>query len=99
MDIDPDIFIENKNRYLAEHTDELLGKHVAWSADGSTVLAANEDPETLMAEVRRRNLSFDAVVFGYIPTLTELFGGVPIVPAIPVPGVEATNGRKEESAR
>ena len=50
-------FIRNRNAFPVEELDHYTGQHVAWSPDGTRILASDPDPLKVLAAVRA--LGFD----------------------------------------
>jgi hypothetical protein len=70
--MDTNQFIDNCNRYPDEKLLPLLGKHVAWSTDGTEILAHANTLAELFVEVDRLGLT--DYVADYLPR-DEFFGG------------------------
>ena len=65
----------NRNR-TAFPLDELVpyeGKHVAWKADGTTILASGEDMEDVETKLVAMGIDPSRVVFDYIPLPDDTF--------------------------
>lgn len=56
-------FVKNRNAFLPEELDRYTGKHVAWSPDGTRILASDPDPLKVLAAVR---------ALGYDPAETPI---------------------------
>lgn len=54
-----------RSRYQAQHVGELAGKYVAWSFDGSLVLAA-DTPDELHAVLANAGVGRDEYIAGYV---------------------------------
>lgn len=64
--LDLAVFETNRSRFPAEQLLPLAGKHVAWSADGTRVVASADDRAGLYAQLERAGVPVDQVVFDYI---------------------------------
>ena len=56
-------FVQNRNEFSADELDRYAGQHVAWSADGTRILASDPDPLKVLATVR---------ALGYDPAETPI---------------------------
>jgi hypothetical protein len=45
-------FVKNRNAFPADELARYVGQHVAWSPDGTRILASDEDPLKVFAAVR-----------------------------------------------
>ena len=50
-------FIKNRNAFPTEELERFSGQHVAWSSDGTRVLASDPDPLKVLAAVRCRAMT------------------------------------------
>jgi len=46
-------FLKNRRRFPAEELEKYAGKYVAWSPDGTTILASDDDPICLNATIKQ----------------------------------------------
>jgi hypothetical protein len=69
--IDGNLFIINRNKFTYEQLAPYAGNHIAWSTDGTRIIAHHADFEELFAAVLRSGLSSEDVVFSYLPALDE----------------------------
>jgi hypothetical protein len=60
------LFETNRVRFPAEQLLSFNGKHVAWSADGTRVVASADDRTGLYSQLKRAGVPVDQVVFDYI---------------------------------
>jgi hypothetical protein len=67
--IDGNLFNVNRNKFTYEQLAPYAGQHVAWSTDGTRIVAHHTDFEGLFAAVLQSGLSSEEVVFSYIPAL------------------------------
>jgi hypothetical protein len=63
-DVDPNVFIENVNTRWKEAFTQYPYEHVAWSRDGTAVLAHSPTIDGLIGELRR--LKIDDFVADYL---------------------------------
>jgi Family of unknown function (DUF5678) len=64
----PDLryFDENRSRFPPEQLLPYAGQHVAWSPDGSRILASGEDMDEVEKKLRAAGIHPSQVVFEYI---------------------------------
>jgi hypothetical protein len=55
------------NAFPPEKLRALAGRHVAWQIDGSDVLASDESPEALLAQLK--GVDPESYVLDYVPPL------------------------------
>ena len=67
--IDGNLFNVNRNKFTYEQLIPYAGQHVAWSTDGTRIVAHHDDFEGLFVAVLQSGLSSEEVVFSYIPAL------------------------------
>ena len=67
--IDGNLFNVNRNKFTYEQLAPYAGQHVAWSTDGTRIVAHHADFEELFAAVLQSGLSSEDVVFSYLPAL------------------------------
>ncbi len=58
-----DQFVKNRNAFPPEELDRYAGQHVAWSPDGTQILASDADPLKVLAAVK---------ALGYNPAETPI---------------------------
>ncbi len=63
------IFFENQRKFPPEELARYEGQHVAWSWDGSRIVASASDRKELYQKVREAGLDPGRVVHEYIPPL------------------------------
>jgi hypothetical protein len=66
--VDPN-FRENQRRFPEDQLLQYAGQHVAWSWDGTQILAADSDRGVLSEKLRGAGIDLGRVVFGYIDAL------------------------------
>jgi hypothetical protein len=59
----PDQFAKGRNAFPSEELDRYTGQHVAWSPDGTPILASDPDPLKLLATLKE---------LGYDPAETPI---------------------------
>jgi hypothetical protein len=64
--IDLAVFERNLRQFTAEQFAPYHGKQVAYSADGTRIVAAADTDEELDAILARLGIGTDEVVFGYV---------------------------------
>jgi hypothetical protein len=56
-------FVKNRNAFPTEELERYSGQHVAWSSDGTRILASDPDPLKVLAAVK---------ALGYDPAETPI---------------------------
>jgi hypothetical protein len=59
-------FDRNRDQLPPSERDRWSGRHVAWSWDGTRIVAGADTPEALVAELRRLGVDSATVVFDFI---------------------------------
>jgi hypothetical protein len=67
-------FIKNRNAFPADELNRYAGEHVAWSPDGTGILASNRDPLKVLAAVKDLGYDPAETPIEDIPT-EDTFGG------------------------
>src|SRR5262245_28640661 len=62
----PACHIENRNKFPAEEYLKYSGKYIAWSWDGTQIVACGDSYEELEANVRAAGLNPSRTVFDYV---------------------------------
>lgn len=60
------IFFENQRKVTPEMLLPYAGQHIAWSWDGSQILATDADPEVVSQKLRQTGFDLNRVVFDYV---------------------------------
>jgi hypothetical protein len=60
------VFEENQRRFPPEELDKHAGKHVAWSLDGTRILASAETIEEVVAKLEAAGIDPHRVLHGYV---------------------------------
>jgi len=71
----PEQHYQNRARFSAVELAKHFGKEVAWSLDGSRIVASGDNPVEVCAAVRRAGLKSDEVVMSYVPFPDEIVLG------------------------
>ncbi len=71
-------FLENRKQVAPRELERYAGKYVAWSPDGKRILAANDDPLKVVAEVASAGYDPSDCVISSVPAAEEalLSGGL-----------------------
>jgi hypothetical protein len=64
--LDVKLFEENQSRCSVEQLRGFAGRHVAWSLDGTTILASGETFEELADNLHASGLTNEQAIFDYI---------------------------------
>jgi hypothetical protein len=64
-------FIENRRKIPWEHLLPYAGKHVAYSEDGTHIVASGVGYEELFKRMDELEIDGERVVIGYVPGLDE----------------------------
>lgn len=62
-----DCFDANQRSFPETELAKYYGKQVAWSRDGSSIVASGSTWEELLAEIRTRGIDPFKVVYDYVP--------------------------------
>ena len=65
--VDGQRFNENRNRVPAEELAKWAGMYVAWSLDGTHILAGGLDEKTAEEQLKQSGISPREVVWSYVP--------------------------------
>lgn len=63
--------VKNRSLFPPEELQKYEGQHVAWSLDGTRILAGNEDPAKLVAGLLAAGYKSDDFVLSYIDAPDE----------------------------
>jgi hypothetical protein len=80
MSFVPEEHYRNRSRFPAAELASFYGKEVAWSLDGTRIIASGDDPRQVCAAVQQSGLKSDEVVLAYIPFPEELIMGAAFLP-------------------
>jgi len=70
-----DQHVENRNRLPPEKLKPFFGKYVAWSMDGTRVVASGDDDLQVFQAVQSAGLRPEDLVFSYVPFPDEIVLG------------------------
>jgi hypothetical protein len=68
-------FLRNQPNFPAVELETYAGKHVAWSPDGSQIVASGDDAASLEKAVAETEFDPAECVFSYVPLPDEVFLG------------------------
>jgi hypothetical protein len=72
----------NRDRLSTDELAPFVGKHVAWSLDGTRIVASGEDDGQVLSNVQAAGFALENVVISYLPRPDEtLIGGSFVEPA------------------
>ena len=69
--IDGNLFNVNRNKFTYEQLAPYAGQHVAWSTDGTRIVASHADPFVLIRILEEQGLAGGEYVFDYLPGADE----------------------------
>ena len=75
MSFQPNEHRKNRERWTAEQLRPYHGKQVAWSLEGTRIVASGDDPSAVCAAVQNSGLTSDEVVLAYVPFPDEVVLG------------------------
>jgi hypothetical protein len=76
MNFVPEEHYRNRAKVPVTELRKHYGKEVAWSLDGTRIIASGDDPAQVCAAVQQAGLKSDEVVLAYLPFEHEtLVGG------------------------
>jgi hypothetical protein len=64
-------FFENQRRFSSDEVMKYAGKHIAWSWDGSQIVASADDNEGLLVAIKSLGLNPSRVVCSYVEPADE----------------------------
>lgn len=68
-------FPENRRNFPLDELSKYAGQHVAWSADGTRILASGATDELVEDELLRAGIDPGTVVFGFVDPPDEVWIG------------------------
>lgn len=69
-------FIENRAKMSPDKLEQYAGKHIAWSPDGTRIIAADTDPMKVVAAVKIAGYDPQDCVLSSVPATDEgVLGG------------------------
>ena len=69
--IDLALYARNRRAFPDEELRRHAGKYVAFRCDGTAIVAAANDPAGLLEHLQRAGLSFEQIVWEYLPAAEE----------------------------
>ena len=67
--------VKNRNQFPQEELAKYYGQHVAWSLDGTRILAGDEDPLRLIAKLESAGYQSDDFVLSFVDLEDQGDGG------------------------
>ncbi len=69
----PDVghYEENRHRFPVEELVKYAGQCIAWTPDGTRILASGDDEDIVEANLKALGIEANQVVWDYIPPLTS----------------------------
>jgi hypothetical protein len=68
-------FLKNRSQFPADELLKYAGKHVAWSPDGTKIIASADDLLTLDNAVKGSGYPVEECVVSAVPATDALIGG------------------------
>jgi hypothetical protein len=75
MNFVPEDHYRNRSQFATAELAKHYGKEVAWSLDGTRIVASGDDPRDVWAAVQQTGLKSDEVVLAYVPYPEEVMIG------------------------
>jgi hypothetical protein len=73
-------FQENRQKFPPEELERFAGKYIAWSPDGTQIIASNEDELQLAKAILAAGYDSAEILIAFVPAEDEiLFGGTEII--------------------
>jgi hypothetical protein len=69
------VFLENQRRFPVEHLLSYAGQHIAWSWDGSRIVASGADREELGEKLRTAGIDPLNVIYDFVDDPNTSFLG------------------------
>jgi hypothetical protein len=73
--MDMQAFLKNREQFPAAQLAKYAGKYVAWSPDGTRILASDEDELRLANTIREAGYNSTAVLIAFVPAGDEILQG------------------------
>jgi hypothetical protein len=61
------LFIENRNKFPREEWLRHAGRYVAWSSDGTKIVASGAALDELFANLQAADIKLNSIVQSYVP--------------------------------
>ncbi len=68
-------FLQNRSQFSSTELEKHAGKYVAWSPDGTRIVAADEDPMKMVAAVKSAGYDPAECVLSSVPAPDEVVLG------------------------
>lgn len=68
-------FLKNRQRFPSDQLARYAGKHIAWSPDGTSIVASDEDLFKLIAAVQASGYDPAECVLSAVPAIDAVIGG------------------------
>jgi hypothetical protein len=65
--------VQNRSEFPEEELKKYYCRHVAWSLDGTRIVASGEDDQQVFDAARAAGYTTEQVVFSYVPYPDEVF--------------------------
>jgi hypothetical protein len=75
MNFIPEDHYRSRAQFPTVELAKFYGKEVAWSLDGTRIIASGDDPRAVCAAVQQAGLKSDEVVLAYVPYPDEMMIG------------------------
>jgi hypothetical protein len=69
--VNTNLFNENTSKFPYEEWAKLVGRQIAWSLDGTKIIASGQDYAQLLQVLNDRGIPISEVVLDYVPTEDE----------------------------
>jgi hypothetical protein len=69
VEFDGDLFTANRSRFPTQELAKYAGRHVAWSLDGTQILASGDDDSDVDNKLTAAGIDPSRVVHGYVEPL------------------------------
>ena len=73
--MDTSVFLRNRHQFPNDELDKYAGQYVAWSPDGTKIIAGNADPIRLIAEIDAAGYDHEQTLIESIPLPDEVILG------------------------
>jgi hypothetical protein len=79
--MDMKLFIENRQNFPLEELAKYAGRYVAWSPDGASIVASDEDELRLANAIHAAGHNTAEILISYVPAGDEIIlgGGLEII--------------------
>lgn len=79
--MDMQLFQKNRQQFSQEELAQYAGKYVAWSSDGTRILAADEDELTLIRAIQAAGHNSAEILIAFVPVEDEILlgGGLEVI--------------------